>query len=51
MINLTKDNLREFAFEDEGDFEDNFSLETSDIGAEQIIEYYEQKYGFKKVAG
>lgn len=51
MMNLTKDNIMDFAFEDDGDFDGDFSLETPEIEAEQLIDYYEQKYGFKKIAG
>ncbi|MFA5303757.1 MAG: hypothetical protein WC393_04445 [Candidatus Nanoarchaeia archaeon] len=51
MINITKDNMQEFAFEDEGDFESDLLFSTPEIEAEQLIDYYEQKYGFKKIAG
>ena len=51
MINITAENLKDFAFEDDGDFEGEELLATPEIEAEQIINYYEQKYGFKKIAG
>ncbi|MDD2678624.1 MAG: hypothetical protein PHT91_03305 [Candidatus Nanoarchaeia archaeon] len=49
MIDIDFENLRELAFEDDGD-NDYFSLMPEDE-AERLIDYYEQKYGFKKIAG
>jgi len=49
MIKVTQENMKELAFED--DLEDEFISEVPENEAERLIEYYEQKYGFKKIAG
>jgi hypothetical protein len=51
MMAITQDNLKDFAFEDDGDFEEDILAGSPKNEAEQFIKYYEQKYGFKKIAG
>jgi len=50
-MNITKDTMQEFAFEDDGEIETMIPLVTPEDEAEQLINFYEQKYGFKKIAG
>lgn len=47
MIDLTPINLKELAFEQEAD--DDYYL-SPEMEAEEIIFFFEQKYGFKKIA-
>ena len=49
MIKVTQENMKELAFED--DLDDEILPDTPENEAERLIEYYEQKYGFKKIAG
>lgn len=49
MININLENLKDMAFED--DCDDDFSSMSPEDEAEELLSYYEQKYGFSKIAG